>query len=387
MQQELSMAIGQDCAPTPLGVSDSDNARPTFSGADDFIKTVRFRVEEHFAGRKRGDDPRLRRKAIIIGAWFLGSYALFLTTESWWLRGLMCVSYALATAAMGFNVFHDSIHGSFSSNPRVNTILSRVSCSVLGTGRYFWRYKHNVLHHRFTNIFQWDDDMETRGSLRLSPRQPWEPKFKNQHRWFVFLYGMTTLEWLFVKDFVQYFTLKMNPYQKIPPLSGREKREFWICKAVYFAIFVALPFALMPAWQAIAGLLLFHFILGITLAFIFNLAHVIEKADFPAPNGNPATIAGEWAAHQMRTTVNFATDNPLLNWFTGGLNFQIEHHLFPNISHTHYPDIRDIVRDTAREFGLPYHLYPSYLGVVKSHFRMMRDMGTEPELVLAAAAE
>lgn len=367
------MALLQDCA----------QDRPLFGNSDDFFKTLRGRVDAHFAGRARSDDPRLQRKAVLIGLWFIGSYAFLLMVGTWWERLPLCISFALATAAMGFNVFHDAIHGSFSSSPRVNALLSRVSCSVLGAGRYFWRYKHNVLHHRFTNIFEWDDDIETRGSLRLSPRQPWEPKFRNQHRWFVFLYCMTTLEWIFVKDFVQYFTLRMNPYQNIPPLSRREKREFWSCKAVYFAVFVALPFALMPVWQVVAGLLIFHFILGLVLAFVFNLAHVIEKADFPALSGAPAAIEDAWAAHQMRTTVNFATNNRLLNWFTGGLNFQIEHHLFPSISHTHYPDIRDIVRDTAGEFGLPYNLYDTYLGILKSHFRVMREQGLEPAPVAA----
>ncbi len=212
----------------------------------------------------------------------------------------------------------------------------------------------------------------------MSPRQPWQPKFKNQHRWFFILYGLTTLEWVFVKDFVQYFTLRINPYQPIPPLSRREKQEFWMCKAVYFAVFVVLPFFVMPAGHALAGLLIFHFTLSLALAFIFNLAHVIEKTDFPAPTGNPATIEDEWAAHQMRTTANFATDNRFLNWFTGGLNFQIEHHLFPGISHTHYPGLRAMVRNTAGEFGLPYHNYETYVGTVRSHFRIMRTLGTEP---------
>ncbi len=352
--------------------------RLVFNGSGDFIRTVRTRADAYFAGRKRRDDPRLYRKAVIILAWFFASYALFLTTETLWVQALLCVSYALAAAAVGFNIFHDAIHGSFSSSQRVNAFVSRLSCCVLGAGRYFWWYKHNVLHHRFTNIFEWDDDIETRGSLRMSPRQPWEPKFKNQHRWFFVLYGLTTLEWVLVKDFAQYFTLRINPYQSIPPLSPREKQEFWICKAIYFAAFIILPFLVMPVGHAIAGLLIFHFTLSLSLAFIFNLAHAIEKTDFPAPSGNPATIEDEWAAHQMRTTANFATDNRLLNWFTGGLNFQIEHHLFPGICHTHYRALRDMVRTTATEFGLPYHNYDTYIGTVRSHFRIMRTLGTEP---------
>ena len=357
--------------------------RLVFSGSCDFIKTARARVDAHFAGGDRRDDPRLQRKALIIGLWFLASYILILTSETGWVQLLLCISYALAAAAVGFNIFHDSIHGSFSASPRLNAIISRASCSVLGTGRYFWRFKHNVLHHRFTNIFEWDDDLETRGSLRMSPRQPWEPKFKNQHRWFYLLYCMTSIEWVFIKDFVQYFSLRINPYQTIPALSRSEKMEFWSSKAFYFAFFVIPPFLLFPVWQVVVGMLIFHFTLSLTLAFIFNLAHAIEKADFPAPTGNPETIEDEWAAHQMRTTVNFATNNRLLNWFSGGLNFQIEHHLFPAISHTHYPAIAGIVRDTAAEFGLPYHHYDTYLGTVLSHFRIMRALGTEPAEVEA----
>lgn len=357
-----------DCSPSRL----------VFSGRSDFNKTLRARVDAHFDGGKRRDDPRLQRKALIIALWFITSYVLILTTEAAWGQALLCVSYALAAAAMGFNIFHDSIHGSFSASSRINTYLSRATCSVLGTGRYFWWYKHNVLHHRFTNVFEWDDDLETRGSLRMSPCQPWQPKFKNQHRWFYFLYCMTSLEWVFIKDFVQYFTLHINPYRTIPHLSRGEKWEFWSGKAFYLAFFVIPPFIFLPAGRVLVGMLIFHFTLSLTLAFIFNLAHAIEKADFPAPSGDPATIEDEWAAHQMRTTVNFATNNRLLNWFTGGLNFQIEHHLFPGISHTHYPAISAIVRDTAVEFGLPYHNYETYFGTVRSHFRIMRTLGTKP---------
>ncbi len=350
----------------------------TFAGNDAFIKTVRARVDGHFAGRDRRDDPRLQRKAIIIGLWFIASYAAMLTAESGVVQALLCVSYAFAAGAMGFNIFHDATHGSFSADQRLNALLSRATCAVLGTGRYFWRFKHNVLHHRYTNIFEWDDDLETRGSLRLSPQQPWEPKFRNQHRWFYFLYCAATIEWLFVKDFVQYFTLRINPYQPIPKMSGAEKREFWGCKAIYFAVFFALPFAVLPASRVLIGMLIFHVVLSLTLTFVFNLAHGTSKADFPAPTGSPATIDGDWAAHQMRTTANFAVGNRALNWFAGGLNFQIEHHLFPNISHTHYPDIAGIVRASAQEFGLPYNSHDTYLGTVKSHFTILRELGMEP---------
>lgn len=349
-----------------------------FTGSNTFFTTLRARVDEHFAGADRRDDPRLYRKAAIIALWFAASYVLLLTTGSSFVRALACISFAVAAGALGFNVFHDAVHGSFSSSRRTNLLLARLTCAVLGTGRYFWWYKHNVLHHHYTNIFEWDDDIETRGSLRLSPRQPWQPKFKYQHFWFYFAYCLATIEWLFIKDFVQYFSLRMNPYQAIPGMSSAEKWEFWGGKVFYFTVFVGLPFALLPAGEVLIGLLLFHAILSLVLTLVFNLAHSIEKAEFPAPCSETAAIDDEWAAHQMRTTVNFATGNRLLNWFSGGLNFQIEHHLFPQISHTHYPAISAIVRRTALEYGLPYNLYGTYLGTVASHFRTIRTLAAKP---------
>lgn len=311
-----------------------------------------------------------------------------LTVDYFPAQVLLCVSYALAAAAMGFNIFHDATHGTFSAHRGVNRALSRLTCAVLGIGRYFWWYKHNVLHHRYTNLFEWDDDLETRGSLRLSPEQPWQPKFKNQHRWFYALYCGATLEWLFVKDFVQYFTLRINPYRSIPAMSSQEKREFWICKAIYFAGFVALPFAVMPASHAVILLLVFHAILSLTLTFIFNLAHASDVVDFPAVDAT-STIDAAWAAHQLQTTVNFAMENRVVTWFAGGLNFQIEHHLFPNICHTHYKEISSVVRAAALEHGLPYHQHETYFGAIRSHVRVLRELGTEPVLaptpVLAAA--
>jgi linoleoyl-CoA desaturase len=355
-----------------------------FKANGEFWKVLRARVDEHFADRPRRDDPRLYRKAVIISIWFVGSYVLLLGIQLGWLQLLLCFSFALAASAMGFNIFHDSNHGSFSSNKCVNLVVSGLTATALGAGRHFWCYKHNVLHHTFTNIFEWDDDIESRGFLRQSPRQPWLPRFRNQHIFFVAIYSVATLEWFFVRDFVEYLKMRINPYQPLSPLSKIEKLEFWLSKAGYYAIFVFLPFAILPADRVVIGLLVFHVTFALSLSLIFQLAHVIEKSDFPEPFGHPAILEEEWAAHEMRTTANFAVHNRLLRWFAGGLNFQIEHHLFPHISHTHYPDISDIVRNTAREFNLPYHLYDTYLDVVKSHYRLLRELGADPAKAVAS---
>ena len=385
-RESASDAVGP--VETAAGVEDRTGLSPqriVFRGDGTFLKTLRGRVDAHFAGRRRCGDPRLYRKALVIAVWFAASYGLLLASQSVWTQLMLCVSYALAACALAFNVFHDTHHGAFSCSKRVNAVLGRLTCIVLGPARHFWWQKHHVLHHRFTNIFKWDDDVESRGYLRLSPRQPWRPKYRHQHRFFSLLYALNTLEWFFVKDFVQYFSQRVNPYQPAPAMTRNEKLEFWLCKAAYFGGFVALPFLFLPAPRVVVGLLLFHLVMSLSLTLVFQLAHLTETAEFPVPTGTPITIEDEWAAHQMRTTTNFAMTNPLVNWFTGGLNFQIEHHLFPHISHTHYPDISAIVRRTAREFGLPYNTHHGFVDAVRSHYRMVRELAAEPRRAAAAA--
>lgn len=357
--------------------------RLRFSGGSDFARAVRSRVDAQLGDRPRQGDPRLLRKAAIVAAWFALSYAgaLLAGPVAWQL--VFWVSLGLAASALGFNVFHDANHGAFVRDPRRNLLLAQITCAVLGPSRIFWHFKHHVLHHRFTNVHRWDDDVETRGFLRMSPHQPWLPRYRYQHLFFGPLYAFNTIEWFFIKDFVQYFTLRINPYQSIPPLSAREKVEFWLSKAIYAILFVVVPFLVHPPLQVLGGLLVFHVTFGLSLTFVFNLAHATELAAHPQPAGEPATITEEWAAHQMRTTADFGTRNALLNWFAGGLNFQIEHHLFPGMSHTYYPEISETVKATAHEFGLPYLAHDTYLDAVASHYRALRALADEP--VRAAA--
>jgi len=355
--------------------------RVVFDGTGEFLKTVRVRVHEALAGHAPGGDPRLLRKAGLIMVWFVGSFALLLSARNGWLQLLLCISYGMAASAVGFNIFHDANHGAMSRSRRVNLFWAILTSMVLGASRYLWSYKHNVLHHRLTNIHTWDDDLETRGFLRLTPQQHWKRRYYGQHLFVFVLYAVNAIEMVFVKDFVQYFTLRINEHQRIPAMSAAEKVEFWISKALYFSVFVALPFAILPPGRVMEGFLVYEFTLGLSLALVFSMAHQVESVDFPSPEGAPPTIDEEWGAHQMRTTANFANRNHGWNWFSGGLNHQIEHHLFPSMSHTHYAAIGRVVRDTADEFGLPYNHFETYGAALHSHYRLLRQLGTRPSSV------
>ena len=81
-------------------------------------------------------------------------------------------------------------------------------------------------------------------------------------------------------------------------------------------------------------------------------------ADFIQPTQEGAHIESEWAVHQVATTVNFATQNKMWNWLFGGLNFQVEHHLFPRISHVHYPELNKRLKQVCAEFNVAYQEFP-----------------------------
>lgn len=351
-----------------------DAQPPVFHGRSEFYSTLRDRVNHSLKDEnKRGGGRSYKKAAIFLIAYAANLFAL-VTVPYPEVQVALFISWGVIHAGVGFNIFHDSIHGSLAKSNLGNRLLAFLSCSLLGGSRYFWYQKHNVLHHRYSNVQGWDDDLETRGSLRLSPAQPWSVRYRFQHIYAPLIYALTTLEWIFVKDFVQYFTLKMNRYQSIPPMNKRDHMEFWASKAAYFLITIVLPLSVMPLGYFLLGFIFLHLTLSLILAAIFQLAHVTALCTFPEPDRDSGMMNSDWAVHQMYTTANFSTNNKWLTWFSGGLNFQAEHHLFPLVSHMHYPMISKILIKTAREFNVPYHRYPTYFEALAGHLQALKSL-------------
>ena len=152
-------------------------------------------------------------------------------------------------------------------------------------------------------------------------------------------------------------------------------------KLFYISYIFVLPAVLLPltGLQIFLGFVIMHYIGGFILAIIFQPAHVIDGTEYPMPDAE-GKMENSWAVHQLLTTTNFANNNRVLNWYVGGLNFQVEHHLFPNICHVHYRKISPIVQRTAAEFGLPYKSEPTFIGAIIGHARLLKQLGAKPEL-------
>ncbi|HAD11480.1 MAG TPA: acyl-CoA desaturase [Saprospirales bacterium] len=346
-----------------------------------FHHTLHSRVDSYF---KENNLSKHANAAVVVkSVILLSAYLLPLFLMSWFQPafGWSLACWALmgvAMAGVGMSVMHDSIHGAYSANPRINELLG-YSLVLLGGAISNWKYQHNNLHHTFTNITHYDDDVADKPGLRFSPHTEVKPIHRSQWWHAFFFYCLTTLYWVVGKDFVQFVRYRRIGLNKNTNAQNRVLLAQIIgVKIFYLSLFLGLPImAGIPLWEVLAGFLLMHFICGVILTVIFQLAHTVEETTHPLPN-EMGNIENEWAIHQLHTTVNFSRNNRFLTWYLGGLNYQVEHHLFPKICHVHYPQIANIVERTAAEFNTPYLVHKTFGHALRSHFAMLQKFGRQP---------
>lgn len=347
----------------------------------EFIQELRQKVDAYFkeSGKAVYGDYRIVIKSIVMGLMYLIPYTILLVglVESAGLSLILWVLMGIGMAGLGMVLMHDANHGAFSKNPKLNQFLGK-SLYLLGGYPKNWIYQHNTLHHGFTNIEGHDEDIEPpAGLMRFSPHKPRKKIHAYQHIYAWFFYSLMTVSWIITKDFVR---LKRYRDNKAPIFNrksyGQMMIDLIISKVFYYAVFLALPIVLIPvAWYWVfVGFLLMHMVAGLILSTVFQTAHVMPDSEYPMPDES-GNMENNWAVHQMLTTSDFSPRSRLLSWMIGGLNYQIEHHLFPNISHVHYKNIAPIVRETAEKHGIPYNVQPSFAKAVYNHAKMLKHLG------------
>lgn len=347
-----------------------------------FFRTLNKRINTYFKENnlKKTGNWKLYLKTIVMFTIFLTPYFLILTIDMpQWLQLLLTIVIGIGMAGVGMNVMHDGNHGSFSSKKWVNNLMGS-SIYILAGNVYNWKVQHNVLHHTYTNIQGHDEDIEAGRVIRFSKHADWHKMHKYQQYYSIFLYGLLTINWAITTDFKQsYDYLKRGlSYGKFPnPI--KQWTILAISKAIYISVWVVIPILVLNLawWKILIGFFVMHYVAGLILSVTFQLAHVMPVTEMPLPD-EEGNMKNTWAIHQLFTTANFAPKNKLVGWFTGGLNRQIEHHLFSNISHIHYKDIAKIVKKTAQEFNLPYNEYKTTREAIISHFKQLKELGKKP---------
>ena len=187
------------------------------------------------------------------------------------------------------------------------------------------------------------------------------------------------ISWTFVKDYMRWNRYRKEGYFKGTGSSFVDGVKISLWKLFYVMITLVIPMIMLPFswWVVLLGFFAMHFITGLVISVVFQAAHVVQSTDFPLPN-ELGMIENEWAAHQLTTTSNFSPKSRVFYWLIGGLNYQVEHHLLPNVCHVHYKALSKIVRDTAAEFGLPYLTNKTFFSAIGDHARMLKRLGQFP---------
>jgi linoleoyl-CoA desaturase len=337
---------------------------------------LKKRTKGYFAtaGVESTGNSGIAFKALFFILTYVGGFlALMSISMSGWLALAICAYLGLAAAAIGFNLMHDGSHGSLSDKHWLN-MLGAYSINLLGGDALLWKNKHNIIHHTFTNIEGHDQDIAMEPVLRSNVLQKKLWIHQYQHIYCFLAYGLSSILWIFMLDFIKYFSGKVGNI-KIAGMTTKHHFIFWATKIFYVGAYLILPSFIWGWGYTLIGFMVYHFLLGTTLSIVFQLAHVVEGTEFTDKHFKNNEIDEEWAIHQLKTTANFATGSKVVSWYTGGLNFQVEHHLFPKISHVHYPALNKIVKQVCKEMNVCYNEFPSFGSAVRSHLNHLKETG------------
>lgn len=351
----------------------------------EFAAAVRKNVSEYFKTNNitmKGNTTLIYQTVVMLSLYIIPFMLVLIISMSVWAALAAAIVMGIGMAGIGMCVMHDAVHGSYSQKEWVNKMMA-ATLYLLGSNVLNWKIQHNVLHHTYTNIDGFDQDIASRGPIRLSEHAPIRKIHRYQYIQGFFFYGLMTFSKL-IKDFTQLIEFNkagLTRQHHIHP--AMEYSKMILIKLVYLFVLIGLPILLTSFnwWQILIGFFVMHWTAGCILSTVFQMAHIVEGAEQPLPNSD-GLITSDWVVHELKTTSDFARKNHFLNWYVGGLNFQIEHHLFPRISHVHYRNIAPIVERTAKEFGFEYNLKPSFIVALASHIRRLKELGKQKQPII-----
>lgn len=358
-----------------------EQAKITFAKEIGFRKELNRRVKDYFKSENISprDNPAMYLKTAVLLGWMISAWTFILFAPvSGWMRLIGCVILAFGMAGFVFNVGHDANHGGYSNNKYVNYLLG-LTYDFMGVSSYLWRYRHNVLHHTYTNIPGHDVEIDGDGWVRMYPTQEYRWYYRFQHIYIWFIYCFVPLYWSYCDVNL---ILSKGKYHNhvIPTPKLSEKITLLGFKVIWLGYVIGIPLAVgYTPWQVFLGVAVTFMTYGLVINIVFMLAHVLDSAEFLTNESKQIHIEDEWAIFQLKTTVDFAPKNHFINWYVGGLNYQAIHHLFPKVCHIHYPKIAKIVQEVCQEFGVEYKVYETFGGILSSNYRWLKALGCSPK--------
>jgi linoleoyl-CoA desaturase len=362
----------EECGVTDPSTATAGNLSSIAVGAPPTLTQLIMPTSSEISTARR----RAQGKALVIGALGICGYWGLVVADAGVLgRVISAAVLIVAVVATATSVMHDANHGALTRSARFNRMLG-YSADLLGASSWLWRFKHNHLHHGNTNVVGVDSDISQAPFARLAPTQVWRPWHRYQHLYLWFLYGFLTMKWLTFADFGNLVQRRVGE-QPLPRRPGRRNLALLLAgKLAHVSWALVIPLMLHPWWVVIASYLICSWVVGFTLAVVFQLAHCVDTADFAHPDEPRRGEAFE--LHQLRTTVDVDSRVPISRWIMGGLDHQIEHHLAPRLPHTIYPLVASRLRELCATRGIRYRLHPNLRAGLRAHGRWLKLMGQPP---------
>jgi linoleoyl-CoA desaturase len=348
---------------------------------DKFFVTLRQRINEYFkqTGLNKQDDPQMYRKTIIQLSMWAGFYACMVSNYfHGWLLFMFQIAFHFTMFLMSVGIAHDGAHSAYSKRPWLNKAMYRVF-DLIGINSHMWEYNHNLSHHFVPNIPIYDSAIDSFGLFRFHPRAKYYRFHRFQHLYIFFIYSLSTLFKIFYLDF---FSITRKRIGNVQVTKHSISDILYLIFTKLFVIFYTLVIPIIvidePAWHIIGGFLAGNLVMGITLGIVFQVTHLSDNTVYAEPDES-GMIYNSFPRHVISVTSDFAPDNKIITWISGGLNLHVAHHLFPKISQVHLPAVTKILQQTCKEFAVPYKVYPSVFAALKSHLLLLKKLGEKEE--------
>jgi linoleoyl-CoA desaturase len=305
--------------------------------------------------------------------------ALTLSPHSPLFTAGLFIVMVFAYKGIAYNAVHDGCHQSITGKKIPDNVIYWVSLGMLGPDPYLWKTRHNVDHHHYVNVPGLDSQIESGNPVfRFSPHQKWRRMHRYQHWYASLLYGIVTLQWIFLRDLKDLFSKEFRKAHT-PVVFALHVARVGLMKAAYLFLMVGVPALFLPYSlpEVVLGFLGFHFLLSWTVTITFAISHVNRSMKF-VHHDETGSVPHSHYEHQLLTSMDYHPTNPFVNFLFGGMSAHVAHHMFPSVSSVHLPQLTRIISRTAQAHGLRYH-EDSLFSLIQSHFSLLKDIGKSEE--------
>ncbi|SHG26957.1 linoleoyl-CoA desaturase [Flavobacterium johnsoniae] len=358
--------------------------RPVYlkAGSDDFFKKMRTEVNETVLQNSSLYHFNVIKSLGLLVLFFLFYSCILLFGSNTSLLFLFYILCGFTMIVLFINAFHDAAHGALFKKAKHNEWFLYV-LELFGSNHWLWMRRHINLHHAYPNVPDWDIDIKQSDIIRIFPNSPLFEYHRYQHIYMWFIYPLYSLNWIYIRDFKDFFGTKNNYVKKVVEVIPR-KQIFILFAAkiinLFYILFIPMLVLNQPWYLVLAGWFAMHLFGSVLGVVALVSTHVDEDAHFPGTDED-GNLSATWAVHQMIVTKDFSTNSKLANFLYGGFTHHVAHHLFPGVGHTYYPYITPIIMRYAKEYDLPYTSYPFY-HAVRSHFRMLKSKGVKENILM-----